>query len=74
MLTRHICVVKLDILYIDLQALINPSLTLHIPIRSSLCSPLIFFNNPNLLTMTDAFAFSYPSPLAGYENLEPLPE
>ncbi|OQE38257.1 hypothetical protein PENCOP_c008G07830 [Penicillium coprophilum] len=22
--------------------------------------------------MTDAFAFSYPSPLAGYENLEPL--
>ncbi|KAB8236892.1 uncharacterized protein BDW43DRAFT_297914 [Aspergillus alliaceus] len=23
--------------------------------------------------MTDAFAFEYPSPLAGYENLEPLP-
>lgn len=24
--------------------------------------------------MTDQFAFSYPSPLEGYENLEPLSE
>lgn len=24
--------------------------------------------------MTDAFAFSYPSPLEGYENKPPLPE
>lgn len=24
--------------------------------------------------MTDQFAYTYPSPLEGYENLEPLPE
>jgi hypothetical protein len=51
------------------------SQVIHIPVVLLISlHTVLFLNNINLLDMTDAYAFSYPSPLEGYENLEPLTE